>query len=96
MIIVSDASPIIALFEIDQLDLLKKLYSEIYITDVVAKEVEISIPDWIRITSEYDKVKYQNLRNKLDPGEASAIAYCQDNHGCVLIIDERKGRKIAK
>jgi len=32
----------------------------------------------------------------LDPGEANSIALAVENPGCRIIIDEKKGRRIAK
>lgn len=96
MIVISDASPIIALENIGRLDILEKVYTHIVITDKVAEEIGISIPSWISVTAEYDAESYKALRSDLDPGEASSIAYCIENSGSLLIIDERKGRKMAK
>ncbi|PHI19771.1 hypothetical protein CEQ90_11125 [Lewinellaceae bacterium SD302] len=96
MTIVSDASPIIALNDIGHLEILYDLYGEILITDVVAKEVELTTPEWITITDEYDNNLYKSYLKSLDPGEASSIAYSLGKSELTLIIDERKGRKIAK
>ncbi|WP_293109111.1 DUF3368 domain-containing protein [Moorena sp. SIO3I6] len=40
-------------------------------------------------------VLVQALRQKVDPGEAEAIALAIELHADRLIIDERRGRKIA-
>ena len=49
MPIVSNASPLIALAQIDHLDLLKQLFQTIVISPAVVKEISptVSIPDWI-------------------------------------------------
>ncbi len=95
-LIISDASPIIALYKIEQLHLLKDLYQSITITDVVRSELHFNIPDWILITNKYSSKNYEVLSLELDPGEASAIALAMDFPNSTLIIDEVKGRKIAK
>ena len=61
MIIISDASPIIALHNIGQLALLKEVYREISITDIVCREVEISLPEWIKVVNEYNMALYESL-----------------------------------
>jgi len=95
-IIISDASPIIALENIGRLDILRTLYEEIIITDIVAEEVQMELPDWVRRDSSYDKDLYVSLSTRLDEGEASAIALAVQKKDCLLIIDEKKGRKLAK
>lgn len=96
MIIISDASPIIALHNIGQLALLKEVYREISITDIVRREVEISLPEWIKVVNEYNMALYESLTLHLDEGEASAIALAKLTPNSTLIIDERRGRKVAK
>ncbi|MEM6878873.1 MAG: DUF3368 domain-containing protein [Bacteroidota bacterium] len=95
-VIICDASPILALHGIGRLDLLQLVYQEIVITDVVEKEVEIDLPEWIIVTAEYDNNAYTTLNASLDSGEASSIAYAMDIDQAVLIIDEKKGRKVAR
>jgi predicted nucleic acid-binding protein len=96
MIIISDASPIIALYEIDHLFLLKAVYDRIAITSIVAREVEIALPDWVEINDKYDDALYQSIRLQLDDGEASAIALAKAKKQAILVIDERRGRMVAK
>ena len=95
-IIISDASPIIALENIGRLNLLRILYEEIIVTDMVADEVQIELPGWIRSDNSYDKNLYVSLCTQLDEGEASAIALAVQKKDCLLIIDEKKGRRLAK
>lgn len=73
-VVISDASPIIALNNVGELSLLKQLYDEILITDIVLEEIQINIPHWIKIDTSYDASLYQSLCTRLDRGEASAIA----------------------
>lgn len=96
MLAVSDAGPIIALPEINRLDILKSLYSSVVITDIVAREAGLVLPEWINVTNDYDTEQYKSFKVVLDAGEASAIAFCLNQDNTVLIIDERKGRKIAR
>jgi len=54
------------------------------------------LPDWIEVTAAYDQKQLQILKLELDAGEASAIALALDNPKARLIIDENKGRSVAK
>lgn len=97
MIIICDASPIIALYNIGKLGLLKSVYDEICITDIVHKEVEIPLPDWIKVEKNYNIQVYRSLSLQLDEGEASSISLAVEIGEFVeLIIDEKKGRRVAK
>jgi predicted nucleic acid-binding protein len=95
-IIVSDTSCLIALDRIGHIDLLQKVFTIVYTTKIVAEEFEKQLPDWILIKdiNDIDRVKQLNLL--LDPGEASVIALALEIENSILIIDEKKGRKIAR
>ncbi len=95
-IIISDTSCLIALTKIDKLELLKELYQEIIITTAVYQEFGGPLPEWILVTDVADRQKQQELEGRLDKGEASSIALALETDNSVLIIDEIKGRKIAR
>lgn len=96
LLIISDASPLIAMADIGALDLLRQLYKKVVITDIVRSEINAELPDWIEVTAAYDQKQLQILKLELDAGEASAIALALDNPQARLIIDENKGRSVAK
>ena len=52
-------------------------------------------PKWIKIIKVKDLQKKSELEQVLDAGEASSIALSLEIEDSILIIDERKGRKIA-
>ena len=94
-IVISDASTIIGLTNIESLHLLSELYEVIEITSVVLEELGLSLPEWIKVNDDYNQVTYRSLVPMLDAGEASSIALALENPSSLLIIDERKGRKYA-
>ena len=95
-LIISDTSCLILLNRIGELDLLKKLSRQVFITPIVKREYGEELPDWITV-KEPDDVHYQMiLEMDLDSGEASAIALSMSIHNSLLIVDELKGRKIAQ
>lgn len=96
-VIISDASCLIALDEIGQLQILKKVFSQIVTTKEVSSEFGKELPTWISIQSLQNSSTRNELELVLDAGEASAIALALENpKQSILIIDEKKGRKIAK
>ena len=97
-IILSDSSCLISLINLNQLDLLQQLYKEVLITTKIVEEVGTDLPDWIRTTDTYSLAEYEGLRSQLDPGEASAIALALSLglDRVKLIIDEQRGRRIAR
>jgi len=95
-IIISDTSGLIALSNIELLDILKELYDEIIITKEVQDEFGKKLPDWIIRLEVKDKQKQSEIERNLDKGEASSIALALEIKNSTLIIDEIKGRRIAK
>lgn len=107
MIIVSDASPLIGLSQIGQLDLLFQLFKEIIIPPAVATECTYDShkPGAVIIQSAIDQSRmtiYQgaidlveNLSSILGPGEIEAISLSK-KLTVPLLIDERLGRIAAK
>ncbi len=94
-VVIADASCLILLTNLGKLDLLAKLYGEVWITDAVQLEYGLPRPTFITIQNPNDFEKLNLLLESLDPGEASSIALALENPGCRIIIDEKKGRRIA-
>ncbi|MEO0733869.1 MAG: DUF3368 domain-containing protein, partial [Bacteroidota bacterium] len=83
IIVVADASPVIALSDIDALWILRELYEIIYLTDVVRQEIEASLPTWFTVVDNYDQDTFKTLKENLDAGEASAITYAKEIGDCL-------------
>lgn len=107
MIVVSDTTAISNLLQIGGLELLQSLYGNIIIPEsvkqelLVLKELGIDIEailslEWIEVvTIEMNEV-YQELITELDKGETEAIVLALQLDSDYLLIDEKKGRKIAQ
>lgn len=93
--VISDASCLIALDTIGELEILKNLFEEILITPEVKEEIGIKVPGWISVRQVNDKGKKTELEKMLDTGEAGSMALALEIPDCLLIIDEKKGRRIA-
>jgi hypothetical protein len=107
MNIVSNASPLIALVRIGQLDLLRQLYSEIIIPEAVWHEVvvegadqpgaeAVSSASWIVRRTVMNRPLVHGLQQELDAGEAEAIALAVEIDDALLLMDERLGRDTAR
>lgn len=94
-VVISDTSCLIALDRIGHLDILKRTFPIIYITPKVKEEFELQLPEWLIVQQVSDNKQLRALENVLDPGEASAITLALEINA-TLIIDERKGRALAK
>ena len=93
--VISDTSSLIALESIMELELLLKMFGEIYITDEIQKEFGSKLPSWIKVKKLNDRTMLQVITLELDLGEASGIALALEMPDSLLIIDEKKGRNYA-
>ena len=96
--IVSDSTTLIILFDLERLELLSNLFDEIYIPSSVYGEIsvkkEIELPAFIQVKEVEESSDLKLLRKLLDEGESEAIVLAK-KMGLGIIIDEKKGRKIA-
>lgn len=95
-IIIADASSIIALEKSGLLFLLKEIYSIITVTPQVAREIQMPLPNWMQVKEPANSAVMLQLLHRLDEGEASSIALAAEHSDCLLIIDEKEGRKGAQ
>ena len=109
MIVVSDTTPLISLLKINRLELLEKLYGFVYIPRAVFDELtvntkyqaeadEISNAKFIECKdiTNIQALKILQVTTTLDLGESEAIILAQELKSDILLMDERKGRNIAR
>lgn len=95
-IIVADTSCIILLDKIGKVDLLKKLFGKVTVTQTVAHEFGKPLPDFIH-TEDPKNENYQKIfQSYLDTGESSALALAVEKENCLLIVDDNKARREAR
>ena len=94
-LVIADTSCLILLEKINRLHLLKDFFGDIYITEDVKIEYGEPLPAWIKIKKIESKITQRALELRLDQGEASAIALGLENTNSLLLLDEKKGRRIA-
>jgi predicted nucleic acid-binding protein len=82
--------------KIGELELLHKVFGEILITQEIADEYGLNLPEWISIQNSANKNYQKILEASVDKGEAIAIALAVELVDCLLIIDDLKGRNLAE
>ena len=98
MIVVSDTSPLTALLTVSAADLLPQLFSEVVIPEAVRDELQRShsrLPAWLRIAAVANQNQARQYAQIVDMGEAEAIELARELHADRLLMDERKGRRLA-
>ena len=102
MIVVSDASPLIALASIDRLDLLGRLFDAVIIPTAVHTEVfgtsihrRPILPGFIRLTPVSQASSVRFLRLNLHVGESEAIALALEHGIERIILDDKQARETA-
>ena len=109
MIVISDTTPIISLIKINRIDLLEQLFGEVLIPEAVFRELTTNsiYSGETRIVKASSFMKTMPIKNRksldilqaisgLYDGESGAIILADELQSDVLIIDERKGRKVAQ
>jgi len=107
MVVISDTSCISALLRMNQVNLLPQLFGDITIPLAVFNELlqladfdvdvsPITSETWLRVIQPSANHLLAEMLLTLDEGEAHAIALAIELHADLLIIDERKGRKVAQ
>ncbi len=107
MIVVSDTSPLTNLAAIGQLDLVRRLYTNICIPPAVWEELgatgsnwpgqdQVVAAKWIERHPVADISLVAVLMRDLDSGEAEAIALAIELNANLVLLDEKEGRHAAR
>ena len=109
MIVISDTTPILSLLKAEQLDLLEKLFGNVIIPKTVYEEltrnpifesekVVIANSPFITVEKVCNQESVKLLRNiaGLDAGESEALVLYEEKNADILLIDEHKGRGVAR
>jgi predicted nucleic acid-binding protein len=98
VIVVSDSTTLIILANQQRFDLLHKLFAVVYVPSAVWDEIhikgEVKLPAFIQCHALDESEDLTALGYLLDQGESEAIMLAK-TLSLPLIIDEKKGRKIA-
>lgn len=105
-VVISDTSALSALFRLDQLAILPKLYGKVIIPPAVFAELmkleslgfqttPLQQASWLSVLAPARRDMVEELMHTLDAGEAEAITLAREQQADLLIIDEMQGRKVA-
>ncbi len=109
MIVVSDTTPVISLMKVGQMELLQQLFGVVYIPEAVYRELtdNEAFSEEVRMVQECEFLYVKKVDNGksvtilqnftgLDAGESEAIILADEMHSDVLLMDEHRGRQVAK
>ena len=109
MIVVSNTTPIISLLKLNKLNLLKEMFGEVIIPVAVFNEITVknafaeevakfNASNFIKVIPIKNEFAVNILQKQLglDLGESEAITLAEDIKSNLLLIDERKGRRVAE
>jgi len=108
VILVLDASPLIALARIGSLDLFRQLADQIIIPEAVYAEsvncpagrpgsIEIAQADWIVHRKVENRARVEQLHARIGLGEAEAITLVQEiGTDAIVVLDDATARRIAE
>jgi predicted nucleic acid-binding protein len=109
VIVVSDSSPLVILAKLNYFDLLRTLFSQVYISAEVRHEVvvsgaglpgasEVDRADWIKTEQLQNRRELFELRERygLGIGELSAIVLAKDLRANIVLLDDYEARRLAK
>jgi predicted nucleic acid-binding protein len=104
-LVVADTSPIFYLLSIGHIDLLPRLFGNVFVPDAVHKELchpaappvvrdwVAGLPAWAEVT-QVEAIDDATLQ-PLGAGERAAITLALSLHADLILIDERKGTAVA-
>lgn len=98
MVVVSDSTTLIILSDLQKLHYLENIFEKVYIPQAVYEEIsykkEFVLPAFMELVKAEQNEQLLELMMLLDEGESEAITLAIKKN-IPLIIDEKKGRKIA-
>jgi predicted nucleic acid-binding protein len=104
MIVVSNSTPLISLSKIGKISLLQDMFGKVFIPSAVFNEVVVhgkrrpgwDLPGFIETKHLVNMMAVQVLQAQLDYGESEAIVLAKEMNADLLILDEKKARRIAQ
>jgi predicted nucleic acid-binding protein len=107
VIVVSNTSPVLNLAAIGEVKILERLYSSILVPSIVAEEVRrlrnsqcrfrtADLPTYVEIAIPQNPHLTLALTGELHAGESAAIALAVERRADLLLMDELRGRTIAR
>ena len=99
MIVVSDTTAITTLLKVGHEGLLEQLFETVLIPSTVERELRAyhaALPSFCRMRSVAESERLRRLVLEADAGEAEAICLAVETQAELLLIDDKKGRRLAQ
>jgi predicted nucleic acid-binding protein len=107
MIVVSNTTPILGLYKIERLHLLRDLFNQVWVPTAVYNEITVlgrdkqgydavDVAEYIDVKQVQNVLATSLLRPQLDYGEAEAIVLAKELKADILLLDEMKARRVAQ
>ena len=103
--VIANNTPLVALWTLGRLDLLRDLYGEVWIPQAVYQEFvategarrrsALQEATWI-VTVPISHAQHAKVYVGLDQGEAEVLALAEEHTARLVIVDEHKGRRYAQ
>lgn len=93
--VVIDSTCLIALERIDQLALIPRIFPTIIAPPGVQSEFGVPL-NWLTVLPVKNSVVVEALKTQLDDGESQAIALALELGNALLILDDKKARRVAR
>ena len=107
--VVADTGPLIALARVERLELLQQQYGRVVVPLAVHAELALDSDrpgarvlsgafnaGWLTVRPVTNSGLVRELARLLDPGEAEAIALAEQEAARFLLVDDARGRRIAR
>jgi predicted nucleic acid-binding protein len=100
MIVVSDTTPLNYLILIEQIDLLPRLYGQVFVPTTVAHELQhlrapAAVREWIAHPPAWLEIRGVDIAEEsgalLDAGELAALTLAEELHADLVLMDDRSG-----
>ena len=92
---VTNSTCLIGLERIGMLDLLPRVFSTVYAPPMVIKEIGTPV-NWLTVKPVQNVSVVATLKTQMDAGEAEAIALAMELGDVLLILDDKKARRVAQ
>lgn len=99
MSVVSNSSPLIALAQIQRLNLVSAILQSVLIPPAVAREIAPSIPvlpQWATVRAPPEPSSVLTSPRRLGDGEREAIALAMEVGAGAIVLDDRAARRVAE
>lgn len=102
-VVVVDSTPLIALYEIDKIEILQQLYKEVYIPEVLYRDLlredkykKLTDLDFIKVQKMKDEDAQKFPKTSLHKGGIEIMLLAEDLSADLCIIDDLSAREYAK